>query len=89
MRAIVTVYGVDRVGIICGVTTCLAKYQVNILDISQTVMQEFFTMTMLADTSSATASLDTIREALEEVGASLGVSTRIQSEEIFNAMHKI
>lgn len=89
MRVIVTVYGLDRVGIIYGVCKLLAQVNINILDISQTVMQEFFTMTMLADTSAATAELVDVREQLNELGKELGVTIRIQSEEIFTAMHTV
>ena len=89
MRVIVTVYGLDRVGIIYGVCKLLAEANVNILDISQTVMQEFFTMTMLADMSGATKELVKIREQLNELGKEIGVTIRIQSEEIFTAMHTV
>lgn len=89
MRVIVTVYGLDRVGIIYGVCKLLAEANVNILDISQTVMQEFFTMTMLADMSGATRELVKLREQLNELGKEIGVTIRIQSEEIFTAMHTV
>ncbi|MBE7006182.1 MAG: ACT domain-containing protein [Ruminococcaceae bacterium] len=89
MRVIVTVYGLDRVGIIYGVCKLLAEANVNILDISQTVMQEFFTMTMLADMSGATKELVKLREQLNELGKEIGVTIRIQSEDIFTAMHTV
>ena len=89
MRVIVTVYGLDRVGIIFGVCKLLAQANVNVLDISQTVMQEFFTMTMLADISAATQDMVTLREQLNELGKELGVSIRIQSEDLFTAMHTV
>ncbi len=89
MRVIVTVYGLDRVGIIYGVCKLLAEANINVLDISQTVMQELFTMTMLADMSAATADIGTIRDQLNELGKELGVSIRIQSEDLFTAMHTI
>ena len=89
MRVIVTVYGLDRVGIIYGVCKLLAEANVNILDISQTVMQEFFTMTMLADMSGATRELVKLREQLNELGKEIGVTIRIQSEDIFTAMHTV
>jgi len=89
MRVIVTVYGLDRVGIIFGVCKLLAQANVNVLDISQTVMQEFFTMTMLADMSAATQDMITLREQLNELGKELGVSIRIQSEDLFTAMHTV
>jgi len=89
MRVIVTVYGLDRVGIIYGVCRLLAQANINILDISQTVMQEFFTMTMLADMSATTVDLVEVREQLNELGKELGVAIRIQSEDIFTAMHTV
>ncbi len=89
MKAIVTVIGPDRVGIIAEVCTLLASYRVNILDISQTVMQEFFTMTMLVDTSYSSESFDSIRDALTAKGEEMGLSIRIQREDIFTAMHRI
>ena len=89
MRVIVTVYGLDRVGIIYGVCKLLAEANVNILDISQTVMQEFFTMTMLADMTGATKELVKLREQLNELGKEIGVTIRIQSEDIFTAMHTV
>jgi ACT domain-containing protein len=89
MRAIVTVIGNDRVGIIAEVCTLLAKYGVNILDISQTTLQEYFTMVMLADASACTVSFSELSEALSISGESMGLSVRIQREDIFEAMHRI
>ena len=87
-RAIVTVAGKDRVGIIAEVCGLLASLGVNILDINQTVMREFFTMTMLVDTGTSDHPFDAIREALSDRGAQSGLSIRIQREDIFNAMHR-
>ena len=89
MKAIVTVTGKDTVGIIAGVCTELANLEVNILDISQTVMDEFFVMNMLVDLSTSTKSYELVRDALDEKGLSMGLTIRIQREDIFNAMHKI
>lgn len=89
MRAIVTVTGKDRVGIIAEVCSLIASLHVNILDINQTVMQEFFTMTMLVDASTTERPFDEIREALSKQGAETGLSIRIQREDIFDAMHRI
>ena len=89
MRAIVTVVGADRVGIIGEVCTTLAALQINIVDISQTVMQEFFTMIMLVDTEKAHKSLDEIDLQLQEKAKEMGLSIRIQREDIFHAMHRI
>ncbi len=89
MRAIVTVIGKDTVGIIARVCTNLAQMQVNILDISQTVMQEYFTMIMLVDTSSSTVHFGELEQQLKQTGEDMGLSVRIQREDIFNAMHRI
>ena len=89
MRAIVTVIGKDRVGIIADVTALLAQYGVNVLDISQTVLQEYFTMIMLVDTGITNAPFSDVAAALDAEGERLGVNVRIQREEIFNAMHRI
>ncbi|MBP3389087.1 MAG: ACT domain-containing protein [Clostridia bacterium] len=89
MRAIVTVIGPDQKGIIAAVCALLASHGANIVDISQTVMKEFFTMTMLVDLTDATSAFDEIRQALQVKGEELGLSIRIQNEDIFNAMHKI
>ncbi len=89
MRAIVTVIGNDRVGIIAEVCSLLAELSVNILDINQTVMQEFFTMTMLVDTGTSDTPYEKISAALHDKGENMGLNIRIQREDIFNAMHKI
>ena len=89
MRAIVTVTGKDRVGIIAEVCGLLASLNVNILDIDQTVMQEFFTMSMLVDVATSDLPFDEIREALSAQGTKTGLSIRIQREDIFEAMHRI
>ena len=89
MKAIVTVIGKDRVGIIAAVCIKLAEMNINVLDISQTIMQGNFTMIMAVDVSQATASFAEIRDALAELGKEMELSIRIQREEIFNAMHSI
>lgn len=89
MRALVTVTGKDRVGIIAEVCTLISSMNVNILDINQTVMQEFFTMSMLVDASTSNHPFDEIRESLSEQGLKTGLSIRIQREDIFEAMHRI
>ena len=89
MNAIVTVIGKDRVGIIAAVCIKLAGLNINVLDISQTIMQGNFTMIMAVDVSQATASFAEIRDALAELGKEMELSIRIQREEIFNAMHSI
>lgn len=89
MRAIVTVIGKDHVGIIADVTALLAQYSVNVLDISQTVLQEYFTMIMLADASQCTVPFADLARTLDEAGAQRSLQIRAQREDIFNAMHRI
>ena len=89
MNAIVTVVGQDRVGIIAAVCVLLAENNVNILDISQTIMEGSFTMVMAVDVSNAKASVGDLRDQLEELGKKMGISIRIQRQEIFDAMHRI
>lgn len=89
MKAIVTVVGKDRVGIIAGVCTALAKYNVNILDISQTVMQGYFTMVMATEISNCTVSLDELISAMDHVGQDMGLTIHVQRQDIFDAMHRV
>lgn len=89
MRAIVTVVAKDSVGIIAYITALLAERQVNVMDISQTLMQEYFTMIMLVDLSKANCEFDELREVLRKKGEERGLVIRIQREDIFNAMHRI
>lgn len=89
MRAIMNVVGPDRVGIIAGVSALLAELNINILDLSQTIMDGMFTMTLLVDTAGAASSFEDIRAALSDHGAREGLSIRIQREDTFTAMHRI
>ena len=89
MRAIVTGIGKDRVGIIADVTALLAQYGVNVLDISQTVLQEYFTMIMLVDAAQCTVPFADLARTLDEAGTQRGLQIRAQREDIFNAMHRI
>lgn len=90
MKAIVTVIGKDRVGITADVCSLLAKYNINILDITMTVLQqEFFTMVMLVDTEACAQSIADMTGILEQAGQNMALSIRIQREDIFNAMHRI
>ena len=89
MKAIVTVVGKDRVGIIAAVCTDLAAYHVNVLDIRQTVMQGYFTMMMAVDVSESTCPVAQLAQKLEERGKEMGMSIRLQREEIFQAMHRV
>ena len=83
MKAIITVIGMDKVGIIAGVCTLLAQNEINIL-----VMDQYFTMNMLVDISKV-QNFDAVSDALTQKGQEIGVSIRIQREEIFLAMHQI
>ena len=89
MKAIVTVVGMDRVGIIGEVCTTLAGLSINIVDISQTVMQDFFTMMMLVDTTACSKTFDEVADILNAKGEEMGLSIRIQRQDIFQAMHRI
>ena len=89
MKAIVTVVGKDRVGIIAGVCTALAEFNVNVLDISQTVMQGYFTMMMATEVSQCNVPLGELVTRMDEIGRKMGLSIRVQREDIFEAMHRI
>ncbi len=89
MKAIVTVTGKDTTGIIAKVCTMLADNNVNILDISQTVMHEYFTMTMLIDIEKSEKSVTELGEALENLGKTMGLVIRTQREDIFNLMYRV
>ncbi len=89
MKAVITVVGKDRVGIIAGVSNMLAAKNVNILDISQTILRDFFTMIMLVEMPAENPSIPALAASLNELGTSLGVEVRVQHEEIFTAMHRV
>ena len=89
MKAIVTVVGKDRIGIIASVCSLLASYQVNILDISQTVMQGYFTMMMVVDVSACSVPLAELVSLMDEEGRKKNLSVRVQREDFFEAMHRI
>lgn len=87
MKAVVTVVGKDKPGIIAKVSNALFENGVNILDISQTIMQELFTMIMLVETPSKT--VKNLSEKLDDVAEEIGVSIHLQNEEVFSSMHRI
>ena len=89
MKAIVTVVGKDRVGIIAAVCVKLAEYNVNVLDISQTVMQGYFTMMMAVDTAKSEIPFVELAKKLDAKGEEMGMSIRLQREDIFDAMHRV
>jgi len=88
-RAIITVVGKDTVGIIAKVCTYLADSNINILDISQTIVQEFFNMMMIVDLSKSEKSFDRIADEIAAVGQDTGVQIKCQLEGIFDKMHRI
>ena len=89
MKAIVTVVGKDRVGIITAVCVKLAEYNVNVLDINQTVMQGYFTMMMAVDVAACKVPLAELVEIMEVTGKEMGLSIRVQREDIFEAMYRV
>lgn len=88
-RVIITVVGKDTVGIIAKVCTYLADNGINVLDISQTIVQEFFNMMMIADFAEAVKPFDACSSELTQIGEEIGVTIKCQREEIFNKMHRI
>lgn len=88
-KTIITVVGKDAVGIIARVCTYLAENNANILDISQTIVQEYFTMMMIVDLSEVEKTFEVLAAELAEVGKSMGVQVKCQREEIFDKMHRI
>ena len=89
MKAIVTVVGKDQVGIIAGVCNTLADHNINVLDISQTIMEGFFTMMLVVDLELCAESFANLQNVLKTFGEGRGLSIRIQREDIFDAMHKL
>ena len=89
MKAILTVIGKDKSGIIAKVSTLLAQKNINIEDISQTIMQGYFTMIMLINIETSKISLDELNKDVEVLGNEIGVKIIIQHEDVFNAMHRI
>ncbi len=89
MKAVVTVVGKDRVGIIANVCTALAGFGVNVLDINQTVMQGYFTMMMVVEVSMCNVPVAELVTKMDELGKEMGLSIRVQREDIFEAMHRI
>lgn len=87
MKAIVSVVGLDQVGIIAGVCNVLAKEKVNVLDIKQTIIDQYFNMMMIVDITDI--SFDTVADALSQLEKEIGVKIQIQHESIFTSMHRI
>ena len=89
MKAVVTVVGKDKTGIIATVSGLLYKNDVNILDITQTIMQDIFTMITLIDTTNSKIDFAELKAELEKIGDELGVAITLQQEDLFNSMHRI
>lgn len=88
-KIIVTLSGCDKVGIVAELTAALAKYNINIEDIKQTIMQDYFVMFLLGDISKSKYSFNEIKEGLHEVGEKLGMELWVQKKQIFDKMHNI
>ena len=89
MRAIVSVIGKDQVGIIANVCSLLSSHQVNVLDISQTIMEGYFTMMMVVDLALCDTAFEALGRSMKDYGESRDLSIRVQREDIFDAMHKL
>lgn len=89
MRAIVSVVGKDRMGIIARVSGLLYSFDINVVDLSQSILQDYFHMIMLVDVSKCSKKFSEISDGLNTLGEEIGMSIKIQHEDIFNAMHKI
>ena len=88
-KTIITVVGKDTVGIIAGVCTYLAENGINILDISQTIVQDYFNMMMIVDANNASKQFGQLSDEMTELGEQIGVQIKMQSEDIFNIMHRL
>ena len=89
MKAVITVLGKDTVGILSKVSTACAEVGVNIIEVTQSVLQDLFAMIMLADIGSATVDFAQLQQKLEEVGENNNLKIHVMHEDIFNSMHKI
>ena len=89
MKAIITVVGPDRVGIIAEVCTLLAELHISVVEISQTIMEGYFTMMMVVDLALCTTAFDRLSKEMKAYGEERGLSIRIQRQDIFTAMHTI
>ncbi|MHC4623199.1 MAG: ACT domain-containing protein [Planctomycetota bacterium] len=86
---IVTVTGVDRVGIIAKLATAMANANINIVDVNQKIMEDYFVMTMAVDIAKATIGMDKIRNRLDKIGKQMSLNINIQDENIFKVMHRV
>ncbi|WP_370573632.1 ACT domain-containing protein [Methanomethylovorans sp.] len=88
-RFVITVIGIDRVGIVAGITAVMATHNVNIVDISQTIMQGLFTMIMLAEITDENFDLSAFQNSMTDEGRKFGVEVKVQHEDAFTCMHRI
>lgn len=89
MQAVISVVGKDKVGILKDVATCCAEHNVNIIDVSQTVLRDMFTMIMLVDISDINIKFGDFSEKMSKYGQEIGMEIRAMHEDIFNSMHRI
>lgn len=89
MKAVITVIGIDRIGIVYEATKLLVKYNLNIIDITQTLMDGYFTMIMIVDLSKKNVEFDEIVDGFDQLAKDLGMSIKVQHEELFSSMHQI
>ena len=89
MKAVISVIGKDKVGILAAVSAKCAEYNVNIEDVSQTVLQDMFTMIMLLDISTVSVKFGDFAEIMKDYGCEIGMEIRVMHEDIFNSMHRI
>lgn len=89
MKAVISVVGKDQIGIVHAATGLLEKYQLNIIDINQTLMDEYFTMIMLVDLSHCQVDFDEVVAGFDALGEEMNLKIRVQHEDIFTAMHQI
>jgi ACT domain-containing protein len=88
-RFVITVIGIDKVGIVAHITNVLAQFEVNIVDISQTIMEDLFTMIMLTEAKKKGFDLDAFQNAINAAGDELGVEIQVQKDDVFRFMHRI
>ncbi|MBP2026016.1 ACT domain-containing protein [Peptoniphilus stercorisuis] len=89
MKAVITFIGNDKMGIVYKATELVVKYHLNIVDINQTIMDDYFTMLMIVDLSEKNVSFDEIVDGFTNLGEEIGMYIKVQHEDIFNSMHQI
>lgn len=89
MRAVITVIGKDTVGILAKISTICAEHNANVIDVTQTVLQDLFAMIMLADITKMDTSFETLKNKMNELGKEMNLSIHVMHEDLFNSMHTI